>query len=273
MKITELDPATVSFAEVRQTTEMILDAFQTDDIFKVLLGPRYFTPVPPPSGQLASYRKHLFTYSLSRWLQSRQGRRREWLMNAANGDLVAYVCWTIPEPLIQPLSLWRRLKNWVLGKAVKFAEAILYAGEGDLAPPNRLPGFRSFFDRIDKQIGWLQNTEDKLAYLTGSELAETLYHPKYMWWCNMMAVNPRYQRQGHGYDLFKYSLEQIHPYHPTFVDKNARVCGPAQYGLFASHEGESLYKKCGFSCWQECSELWDDSLSIEMPLYMKVLEN
>ncbi|PRT53187.1 hypothetical protein B9G98_00807 [Wickerhamiella sorbophila] len=270
MQIREIDPANASYAQASEICNLISYAFQNDDFFKVLLGPRYFMPLPPPVGSAWHYRKLHFTDTLKMWARLKSNDTRNFELLNDNNEIIGFSSWGVPRSLKVETPRWRRVSIWLIKKLLAVVNTVLFFGEGDLSPPTRWNKARVMFDEIDKDLGWLNVKDEDLAHLDLDSLTKTLYHQETMWWCFSMAIHPNYHRQGYGKALFSRCLEELKPFYPTFKDGEAEISGPAKYGLFASPQGRGLYESMGFVKTRDIvKEL--EGTKIELPLYVKTV--
>lgn len=270
MQIREIDPANVSYCQASRITELLLHAFQKDEFYEAMLGPRYFKSLSPPVGSAWNYRKLHFSRTLKLWAKLKSNDTRNYEVINDNNEIIGYCSWTIPPSLRVETPRWRSVSSWVINKLSAFVDKILFLGEGNLSPPNRMAKLEPVFDEINEDLGWLNIKGEDLAYLDLDSLTKTLYHPDSMWWCNMLGVDPKYQGQGYGKALLSHCLKEIKPLSPTFKDGEAEITGPAKYGLYSSTQARRLYESQGFVLTREITKEFDGH-KFGLPVFLKTV--
>ncbi|PRT53185.1 hypothetical protein B9G98_00805 [Wickerhamiella sorbophila] len=250
MRIHKVVPEETRFSDALEIARFLLQAFQGDQTFRVLLGPLYFPPLPTRSTYY--YNKVLLYLAFRWWIIIRDGSTCSWKLLGPDDQLVGFCSWVLPASMKPTQSWWQQFSNSVLNAIFHVLRRMISLGDGYQSLSARKRRLGPLFQEIDDEIGWLKVDRTKLARLDQHALSESLYHRDDIWWCTTMAIDPEHQRKGLGYTLFNHSLEHLEPFYPVFSDGGLATTGPAKYGLCASEDGRNLYVKSGFTHYQTC---------------------
>ncbi|PRT53186.1 hypothetical protein B9G98_00806 [Wickerhamiella sorbophila] len=268
MLIREIEAKDVGLFKAMELSRLVLDVFAQENYSEVLLGPLYIKELRSESRTTFRYKKLVLFFALDLWKRAKLCNNRNWEVIGDSGDLIGFSSWNVPIGSKTPPSIWTTAYRWIIERAVSLGEFLLCLGDGKDSLLAQGKALGSVTAQMDDEIGWLKVPEATLAHFDNDKLSKTIYHRKQMWWCSKMVIDPKYQRQGYGFKLFKHCLDNIEPYRPIFEDGDVKITAPAKYGLCSSENGRRLYEKFGFRLYKTASRYVGD-VKLERPIYIK----
>lgn len=260
-----VEPKDATFELALEIATIFYDGFQKDPLTKLLFGPRYAIPTPPPSGTLGDYNKVLKFLAYGQWSRLIDPNTKTWVLYEGDRP-VGFCTWFVPQDKNVALTLWQQIKSIYACALAFFWKNWYFRFRKN--PPFSNPAFFDNFREAEEYVGYkeLLVPEKELAHMSREELANARYSKKEYSWCQLVALRSDCHGKGYGEKMFKHSMENMVRYEPTFKDGQVKSKGPAKFALFATKPGRRLYEKLGWKAVDVFKKTMDDGFLMEYPL-------
>lgn len=240
-----LGPEDASYELALELSSIFYDGFQKDPLTKLLLGPRYAIPTPPPAGALGDWNKVRKFMAYSQWSRLCDPDVKTWVLYEGE-RAVGFSMWFVPKSLTTKTTIWQRIKLICISTMTLLAK--LWYFQFRKNPPFNNPAFFQNFAEAEKHVGYtkLQVPEKELAHMSYDELVDARYSKNEYSWCQLVSLRSDCHGKGYGEKMFKYAMEHMVRYEPVFKDGDVQSKGPAKFALFATKPGRKLYEKLGW---------------------------